>query len=107
MSKFGKLSQTKNVNNYVYRFHELQNKIPSMNLAEGYNLFMHRLNPQLHQLTGTLVTSQNLVEFIEVVKKAKVYGEDKGTSLKGKMKTNKKGDKRMAEGQREEKGHGT
>ena len=60
-----------------------------MNLAEAYNLFMYRLNPQLRQLAGTMVTSSNLEEAIEIMKKATVYGEDKGGSLKLKLKTNK------------------
>ena len=40
-----KLVQTGNVNTYIYRFRELKNEIPSMNLAEAYSLFMHGLNP--------------------------------------------------------------
>ena len=43
-------------------------------------MFMHGLDPQLRQLAGTLVTSGDLDEVIEVVKKATVYGEDKKTS---------------------------
>ena len=45
-----------------------------MNSAEAYNLFMHGLNPQLHQIVGTMVTSGNLEEVIAIVKKAMVYG---------------------------------
>ena len=41
---------------------------------------MHGLNPQLCQLAGTMVTSGNLEEVIEIVKKAIVYGEEKGGS---------------------------
>ena len=41
-------------------------------------MFMHGLNPQLRQLAGTMVASRNLEEVIEIVKKAIVYGEEKG-----------------------------
>ena len=75
-----KLVQIGNVNTYIYRFRELKNEIPSMNLAEAYNLFMHGLNPQLCQLVGTMVISGNLEEVIEIVKKATVYGEEKSGS---------------------------
>ena len=44
------------------------------------------------QLAGTMVTSGNLEEVIEIVKKATVYGEEKGGSSQGlKLKTNKNG----------------
>ena len=39
---------------------------------------MHGLNPQLHQLVGTMVTLGNLEEVVELVKKATVYRKDKG-----------------------------
>ena len=52
-------------------------------------MFMHGLNPQLHQLARTILTSGNLEEVIELVKKAMVYGEDKRDHLKLKLKTNK------------------
>ena len=45
---------------------------------------MHGLNPQLCQLAGTMVTSDNLEEVIELVKKMMVYGEDKGGSSQTK-----------------------
>ena len=83
-----KLVQTGNVNTYIYRFHELENEIPSMNSAEPYSLFMHGLNPQLRQLAETMVTSGNLEEVIELVKKAMVYVDDKGGS--SEMKTENK-----------------
>ena len=41
-------------------------------------MFMHGLNPQLCQLAGTMIASRNLEEVIEIVKKAIVYGEEKG-----------------------------
>ena len=59
-----------------------------MNSAEACNLFMHGLNPQLHQLVGTIVTLGNLEEVIEIMKKAMVYGKDKGRSPQ--VKTEKK-----------------
>ena len=86
-----KLSQTGNVNNYNYRFRELMNEIPSMNSAEAYSLFMHGLDLQLRQLAGTLVTSGDLDEVIEVVKKVTVYGEDKKTSSQSKGENKQKG----------------
>ena len=52
---------------------------------------MHALNLQLRQLAGTMVTSGNLKEVIEIVKKVTVYSTDKGGSSQGKLKTNKKG----------------
>ena len=55
-------------------------------------MFMHGLNSQLHQLAGTMVTSGNLEEVIEIVKKATVYGEDKGGSSQGKPE-NKQNDR--------------
>ena len=72
--------QIGNVNTYIYHFRELKNEIPSMNSAEAYSLFIHGLNPQLPQLAGTMVTSGNLEEVIEIVEKATVYGEEKGGS---------------------------
>ena len=51
---------------------------------------MHGLSPQLRELVGTMVTSGNLEEVIEIVKKAIVYGEEKKVEhLKEKLKTNK------------------
>ena len=85
-----KLSQTGNVNNYIYHFYELMNEIPSMNSVEAYSLFMHGLDPQLCQLAGTLATSGDLDEVIEVVKKATVYGEDKKTSSQSKGENKQK-----------------
>ena len=82
--------QTRNVNTYIYCFRELKNEIPSMNLAEAYSLFMHGLNPQLRQLAGTMVTSGNLKEVIELVKKATVYGEDKDGSSQLKSENKQK-----------------
>ena len=49
-----------------------------MNLVDAYSLFMYGLNSQLHQLAGTMVTSGNLEEVIDIMKKAMVYGEGKG-----------------------------
>ena len=78
---------------YIYYFRELKNKTPSLNLAEAYNLFMHGLNPPLCQLVGTMVTSGNLEEVIEIVKKATVYTTMIKVDLLQieKLKTNKKG----------------
>ena len=76
--------QIGNVNTYIYHFCELKNELPSMNLAEAYSLFMNGLNPQLRQLAGTMVPSSNLEEVIEIMKKATVYGEEKGGSSQGK-----------------------
>ena len=84
-----KLAQIGYVNTYIYRFHELKNEIPSMNSAEAYSLFMHGLNPQLRQLARTMVTSGNLEEVIQLVKKATVYGEDKGGFSQTKMRKKK------------------
>ena len=61
-----------------------------MSLAEAYNLFMHGLNPQLRQLAGTMVVSGNLEEVIEIVKKATLYGEDKGGSSQVKTENKQK-----------------
>ena len=61
-----------------------------MNLAEAYSLFMHGLNPQLCQLAGTMVTSSNLEEVIEIMKKATVYGTEKGGSSQGKTENKQK-----------------
>ena len=85
-----KLVQTRNVNMYIYRFHELKNEIPSMNSAEVYSLFMHGFNPQLHQLARTMVASGDLEEVIKIVKKAMVYGKDKGRSSQGKTENKQK-----------------
>ena len=51
---------------------------------------MHGLNPQLCQLARTMVTSGNLEEIIELVKKATVYGEDKGGSFQPKTESKQK-----------------
>ena len=85
-----KLVQTGNVNTYIYRFRELKNEKPSMNSAEAYSLFMHGLNPQLRQLAGAMVASGNLEEVIEIVKKAIVYGEEKGGSPQIKTENKQK-----------------
>ena len=82
--------QTGNVNTYIYCFCELKDEIPSMSSAEPYSLFMHGLNPQLHQLARTMVTSGNLEEVIEIVKNAMVYSEEKGGSSQGKTENNQK-----------------
>ena len=82
-------------------------EISSMNLAEAYSLFMHGLNPQLCHLVGTLVSSGDLEEVIEVVKKATVYGEDKSNGgSQSKMKTNKNHSREVEKVAREVKGHG-
>ena len=101
-----KLNQTRNVNNYIYHFREVQNEIPSMNSAKACSLFMDGMNLELHQLVGTLITSGNLDEVIEVVKKATMYGEDKGFSSQTKTETNKNSNMEMEKGPREEKGRG-
>ena len=75
-----KLSQIGNATNDIYCFRKLMNEVPSMNSVEAYSLFKHGLDPQLHQLVGTLVTSGDLDGVIEVVKKATIYGKDKKTS---------------------------
>ena len=85
-----KLVQIGNVNTYIYRFRELKNEIPSMNSGEAYSLFVHGFNPQLRQLTGTMVTSGNLEEVIEIVTKATVYGKEKGGSSQGKIENKQK-----------------
>ena len=56
----------------------------------GLQLVHDGLNPQLRQLVGTIVTSGNLEEIIELVKKAMVYGEDKGGSSEAKTKNKQK-----------------
>ena len=61
-----------------------------MNLVEAYNLFMHGLNPQFCQLAGTMITSGNLEEVIEIMKKVTVYDEDKGGSSQGKTENKQK-----------------
>ena len=61
-----------------------------MNSAEAYSLFMHGLNPQLRQLAGTMVTSGNLEEVIEIVKKVMVYGKEKGGSSQVKTENKQK-----------------
>ena len=85
-----KLVQTANVNTSIYHFRELRNEIPSMNSVEASSLLMHGLNPQMHQLVGTMVTSGNLEEVIELVKKATVYSEDKGGSSQTKTENKQK-----------------
>ena len=75
---------------YIYRFRELKNEIPSMNLAEPYSLFMHGLNPQLHQLARTMVVSGNLEEVIEIVKKVTMYGEETSGLPQGKTENKQK-----------------
>lgn len=72
-----KLMQIGNVKNYIYHFRELHNDIPSMNLVEAYNLFMHSLNSQLRQLARTIVSSGNLEDVMKVVKRATIFGEEK------------------------------
>ena len=57
-----------------------------MKLAETCSLFMHALNLQLHQVVGTMVISWDLEEVIEIVKKATVYGEDKGSTSQVKKR---------------------
>ena len=52
-----------------------------MNSADAYSLFMHGFNPQLFELILTMITSGKLEEVIELVKKAMVYGEDRGGSF--------------------------
>ena len=52
-------------------------------------MFMRGLNFQLRQLAGTMVTSGNLQEVIELVKKVAVYGKDKGGCSPVKTETNK------------------
>ena len=61
-----------------------------MNSAKAYSLFMHGLDPQLRQLAGTMVTSGNLEEVIEIMKKAMVYGKGKGGSSQGKTENKQK-----------------
>ena len=61
-----------------------------MNSAKAYSLLMHGLNPQLRKLAGTMVTSRNLEEVIEIVKKAIVYGGDKGGSSQEKPENKQK-----------------
>ena len=61
-----------------------------MNSADAYSLFMHGLNPQLRQLARTMVTSGNLEEVIELVKKATIYGKDKGGSSQVKTENKQK-----------------
>ena len=55
-----------------------------MNSVEAGSLFMHGVNPQLCQLAKTMVILRDLEEVIEIVKKALVYGEDKGGSSQTK-----------------------
>ena len=61
-----------------------------MNSAEVYNFFIHGLNPQLCQLVGTMVTSGNVEEVIELVKKATMYGKDKGRTSQQKTENKQK-----------------
>ena len=63
---------------------------------------MHGLNPQLHQLARTMVTSGNLEEVIEIVKKATVYGKEKGGSsqVKTENKQKRQGREKVAKGVR-------
>ena len=61
-----------------------------MNLAEAYSLSLHGLNPQLHQIAGTMVTSRSLEEVIELVKKATMYGEEKSGSPQAKTENKQK-----------------
>ena len=77
-----------------------------MNSAKAYSLFMHGLDPQLCQLAGTLVTSGDLDEVIEVVKKATIYGEDKKTSSQSKGENKQKGRQGNGKGAREGKDRG-
>ena len=61
-----------------------------MNSAETYSLFMHGLNPERRQCADILVSSRDLDEVIEVVKKVAVYIEDKSSGeSRCKMKTTK------------------
>ena len=83
--------QTGNVNTYIYCFRKLKNEIPSMNSAETYGLFMHGLDPQLRQLARTMVTSDNLEEVIEIMKKETVNGEEKSGSSQGKSENKQNG----------------
>ena len=53
-------------------------------------MFMHGLNPQLHQLVETMVISGDLEEVIEIMKKAIVYSEDKGGSSQTKTENTPK-----------------
>ena len=81
------------------------NEIISMSSVEAYNMFMDGLDPQLHQLNGTVVTSRGLDEAIEVVKMAMVYGEDKKKIPQSKTQNKQKG--RQSNGQEAKGGRGS
>ena len=92
------LSQTGSVHTYVYRFTALRSDVPSMNIAEAFSLFMKGLQPQLKQLVGSLIRTDDLEGAIELVKKATKYGavdkpaKDAGAGKDQKeIKRNKKG----------------
>ena len=63
---------------------------------------MDGLHPQLRQFVGTLITSGNLDEVIEVVKKATMYGEDKGSNSQTKTENKQKSNMGMEKGQERE-----
>ena len=63
---------------------------PFDEFGRDLQLFMHGLNPELCQLARTMVTLGNLEEVIEIVKKAMVYGKDKGGSSQVKTENKQK-----------------
>ena len=100
------LSQTSSVHTYVYRFTTLRSEVPSMNIAEAFSLFMKGLQPQLKQLVGSLIPTDDLEGAIELVKKATKYGAvdkpakdaEAGKDQK-ELKRNKKGQMHAVNGE--------
>ena len=76
-----------------------------MNSVKAYSLFTHGLNLQLHQLAGTMVTSENKEEVDEIMKKAMVYGKGKGGSSQGKTENKQKWQKGGKHGGKGSKGN--
>lgn len=91
------LTQTGSVHVYVYRFTELRSDIPSMNIAEAFSLFMKGLQPNLKQLVGSMVRTDDLDGAIDFAKQATKYStfekteKDNKTAKDQKFQKGKKG----------------
>lgn len=87
------LTQTGSVHNYVYRFTELRSDIPSMNMAEAFSLFMKGLQPNLKQLVGSMVRTNDLEGAIEFAKQATKYSTFEKTEKDSKTHKEQKSNK--------------
>ena len=93
------LRQTHSVERYIFRFNELSEDVPTMNVAEKLSLFMAGLQAEHQRMLATQVQDGDFDNAVRLLKRASAYTERPAGPRKDKKPGGGKGQVNTAVGE--------